>query len=24
VTIEARRGEFQSLTQTVSVPIRKG
>lgn len=24
VTIEARRGEFQSFTQTVSVPIRKG
>jgi copper transport protein len=24
VTLEARRGEFQSLTQTVSVPIRKG
>jgi len=24
LTIEARRGEFQSLTQTVSVPIREG
>lgn len=24
VTIEARRGEFEALTQTVSVPIRKG
>jgi copper transport protein len=24
VTIEARRGEFESLTQTITVPIRKG
>ena len=24
VTIEARRGEFEALTQTVSIPIREG